>query len=167
MKRSWAHRLYCLGIFLKGLDGALETIGGVVFLLFSPLGLNHLILRLTAAEIVEDPDDWAANAIRQAFAHMSADTKFFAGAYLLGHGLLKVLLVAALFRRKPWAYFAAIGTLALFIVYQVYRFFHTHSFGLLALTIFDAAVAALIWIEYVRTVRTAGRNALSHRTHSA
>jgi len=37
--------------------------------------------------------------------------------------------------------------LGLFIVYQLYRFSHTHGAGLIALTVFDIFVMGLIWHE--------------------
>jgi uncharacterized membrane protein len=38
------------------------------------------------------------------------------------------------------------------MIYQVYRYSYTHSFGLLVLTVFDAVVMVLIWHEW-RIVR--------------
>jgi uncharacterized membrane protein len=38
--------------------------------------------------------------------------------------------------------------LGAFIIYQVYRYSYTHSFGLLVLTVFDAVVMVLIWQKW-------------------
>jgi uncharacterized membrane protein len=57
-------------------------------------------------------------------------------------------LVVGLLRGKLWSYPASLAALGLFMVYQVYRYSYTHSFGLLVLTVFDAAVMVLIWHEW-------------------
>jgi uncharacterized membrane protein len=50
------------------------------------------------------------------------------------------------------AYLAALWFLGAFVPYQVYRIVLTHSLGLIALTVVDLVVMALIWHEYhVRT----------------
>ena len=46
----------------------------------------------------------------------------FAAIYLLSHGVIKVVLVASLFRELLWAYPAAIVVFTLFIVYQLYPY---------------------------------------------
>jgi uncharacterized membrane protein len=65
---------------------------------------------------------------------------------------VKVVLVAALLRNKLWAYPVSLVVLGLFIFYQLYRFSYTHSPALIALSVFDVLVIALIWHEY-RIVR--------------
>jgi uncharacterized membrane protein len=35
-----------------------------------------------------------------------------------------------------------------FIAYQLYRYTHTHSLALIALTVFDAIVIWLVWLEW-------------------
>ncbi len=49
-----------------------------------------------------------------------------------------------------WAYPPAIAVLVALVAYQASRFMHTHSPVLLALTVFDVAVAALMTREYRR-----------------
>jgi len=72
----------------------------------------------------------------------------FAAAYLIVHGLIKLFLVASLLLGRLWAYPLSLWFLAAFIVYQCYRYLHTHSISLVLLTVFDLAVVFLIWREY-------------------
>jgi len=141
-------RLFDLGVIIKGIDGALEIAGGVLFLVVDPQALSTIVLSLTAHEISEDPSDLVANLLRDGLGHLSSNTTIFAGAYLLGHGLVKLFLVVFLLRGKLWAYLAALWFLGAFVPYQVYRIVLTHSVGLIALTVFDLVVMVLIWHEY-------------------
>jgi uncharacterized membrane protein len=147
-RNSLLHRLFDVGVGLKGIDGVLEVIGGLVFLIARPETLTALVRFLTAHEISEDPSDLIANALRTGMQHLVANTKVFAGAYLLGHGLVKIVLVAGLLRGARWSYPTALWFLGCFVAYQTYRIALTHSLGLVVLTVFDLAVMYLIWREY-------------------
>lgn len=144
------HRVFSVGIWVKGFDAVLEIIGGFIFLLASNLTLNKLIIALTEHELVEDPHDKIAIVLRQAIAHISSDTRIFGGIYLIGHGLVKLLLVTGLLQGKRWAYPATIGFLCLFIAYQLYQVSYHYSLGLVLLTFFDLIFVFSIWYEYQR-----------------
>ena len=85
-----------------------------------------------------------------------ADTRVFAGVYLVIHGLVKLFLVAGLLRNRLWAYPLSLWFLGVFIAYQCYRYTHTHSLWLVFLTVFDLAVVFLIWREYQWRKQTEG-----------
>jgi uncharacterized membrane protein len=147
------HRLFKLGVLMKGIDGLLETAGGVLFLCLSRGSLTRIVFALTREELLEDPDDWFATTLRHAFTHLTAGNKIFAAAYLIGHGLMKLVLVFGLWREKLWSFPVAFVVLVGFIGYQVFRLVHQFSFGLIALTVIDAGIVGLIWNEY-RSVRS-------------
>jgi uncharacterized membrane protein len=77
--------------------------------------------------------------------------------YLLSHGVVKVVLVAALLRNELWAYPWMVAFLGVFIAYQAYRLSLGPSLGLAALTVFDAAVAWLTYREYRKQLALASR----------
>jgi uncharacterized membrane protein len=97
-RRSRA-RLFRWSVLLKGADAVLEVAGGIV-LLVSPDLLRHLAARPAQAELAEDPRDFLANRLLAAAWHFSVGTEHFWAAYLLGHGVVKLLLVAALLRGR-------------------------------------------------------------------
>jgi uncharacterized membrane protein len=150
VRRGTLHRLFHAGILLKGVDGALEMVGGLLLLVVQPEALSAIVRFLTAHELSEDPSDRIANLLRQAVQHLSANTQAFAGVYLVAHGLIKVLLVAGLLRGKHWAYPTALWFLGAFVLYQLYRLALTHALGLGILTVFDGGIMYLIWREYRR-----------------
>lgn len=72
----------------------------------------------------------------------------YAAVYLLAHGLVKVVLVAALLMNRIWAYPWMIAVLMAFIGYQLYQIAVSSTAGLVALTVFDVLVVFLTWREY-------------------
>lgn len=147
-ERKIEHTFFLLSVWSKGVAGLLETIGGLLLLFIPHAGLNALVVFLTAPELAEDPTDRVATLLQRMVHELAADTKLFASGYLIVHGIIKVLLVAGLLRRKLWSYPASLWFLAGFIAYQAYRFFFTHSLWMIVLTIVDLIVAFLIWREY-------------------
>lgn len=141
-------RAFEVGITLKGLDGILEIIGGLLLLLVSPATINQIARALTQHELSGDPHDYLATHLLRYAGELTGGAVLFAAAYLLSHGVIKVVLVAALLRNKIWAYPWMILFLVIFIVYQVYRMTFAPSIGLVGLTVFDAAVVWLTYLEY-------------------
>ena len=150
-------RAFAVGIILKGLDGVLEVVGGVLLLVVSPTTISNLSRALTQHELSEDPHDFLATHLLHAAGTLTGSSLEFGAAYLLLHGLVKVVLVAALLRDKIWAYPWMIAFLIVFIAYQIYRLTFSFSMGLLGLTVFDSVVVWLTYREYgkQRAARTA------------
>ncbi len=141
------HRLFEIGVLLKGLHALLEVVGGLFLLFVSAGTIAQILTWLTQDELVEDPHDIIARYFIHAGEQLSAG-KQFASLYLLSHGIIKVALVIGLLKNKLWAYPWSIVVLGLFMIYQVYRYAYTHAVGLILLTLFDAVVLWLIWHEY-------------------
>jgi uncharacterized membrane protein len=138
-----------IGLVLKGLDGILEVVGGILLLFLSPNAIEHLVRMLTAHELSEDPHDLIARYLLHTTAHLSHGTTLFGAIYLLSHGIAKIVLVALVLRDKLWAYPWLIALLLAFIAYQLYRITAVHfSVGLTLLTVFDALLVWLTWREY-------------------
>lgn len=145
------HILFVIGIAIKGVFGLLDTFAGFFF--FSTSAITNLITVLTRHELGEDPTDFFANKIVEVLPSVSVTTQIFVAWYFLIHGIVNVILVIGLLRRKFWAYPAYIGVLLIFVCYQAYRFIHTNSLTLLFVTFFDIVLLALVWKEY-RFVRS-------------
>jgi uncharacterized membrane protein len=142
-------KTFKIALVLKGLDGVLEVVGGILLLFLSPNAIEHLVRVLTAHELSEDPHDVIARYLLHTTAHLNHGTTLFGAIYLLSHGLAKIVLVALVLRGKLWAYPWLIGLLLAFIAYQLYQIIFVHfSAGLTALTIFDAFLVWLTWREY-------------------
>lgn len=149
------HWLFVVSILGKGIDGALEIVGGALLFLVNPEQISYLLRILTQHELSEDPHDFIVNVLLSASKNLSVEAQFFGAVYLLWHGIVKAGLITALLRRQLWAYPAAILAFLLFLVYQLYRYTHTHSPWLLVLSAVDVFVILFTWLEWKRLERRA------------
>jgi uncharacterized membrane protein len=152
MNERRIHRIFEISVLLKGAHALIECIGGLVLAFVSTSAIQNMVNAFTQDELVEDPNDFVATHLLRLAQDFTVSTQHFYAFYLLSHGLIKAFLVVGLLRNKLWAYPASLVVLGLFIVYQLYRFSYTNSFGLIVLTVFDVVVMGLIWHEY-RVVR--------------
>jgi uncharacterized membrane protein len=155
--RDLLDQTFEVGIILKGLDGVLEVIGGLLLLVVSPATIDRVVTGLTRHELSEDPHDLLATHLLKTAHGLTGSAVLFGAVYLLAHGVVKVILVAALLNNQLWAYPWMIVFLGIFIVYQVYRLSLEPSVGLAALTIFDAVIAWLTYREYRKQLAVACR----------
>lgn len=146
--RYLAHKAFQFGVALKGLDGLVETVGGIALLLTSKPAIEQLVRLLTQNELSEDPSDFVANLLIRSSQRLSTQTQHFAGFYLLGYGVIKLGMAACLLRGLRWSYPVALVILTLFVAYQIYRIAHTHSVVLLLLTLLDSVIVLLIFREW-------------------
>jgi uncharacterized membrane protein len=145
---SFLRATFRTGITVKGVDGLLEAIGGVLLWFIKPDSLGETLQDIFEHELSRDPHDFIAAHLLHASERLAHSDPFFASFYLVSHGLVKAMLSILLWMNKLWAYPLAIGVFSAFSVYQVYRFTHTHSIALVLLTIFDLLIVYLTWEEY-------------------
>ncbi len=145
--KALQHDAFRAGITAKGVDGILETVGGVLLWFVKPssfAGLHTFWLH----QLAYSRHDFIAVHMLHLSQRLAGSDPVFASLYLLSHGLIKVVLAIALWLDELWAYPLAIAVFGGFCVYQVYRYTFTHSEALLWLTVFDIGVVVLTWREY-------------------
>lgn len=136
------------GIALKGIDGVFETIGGVLLWFIHPSATNAMVRILCQHELSSDSRDFIAIHLLRASETLLSGNRTFASLYLLSHGATKVVLVIAPWMNAMWAYPLTIFVFSIFGAYQIYWYSHTHSIAMLLLTIFDAGLIYLTWVEW-------------------
>ncbi|WP_348787826.1 DUF2127 domain-containing protein [Leifsonia sp. NPDC080035] len=141
-------RTFRITVVLKGIDGVLELVGGILLLFLTPERLGLVVGFLTQHELDQDPDDPIANAVVRMSHHVTGSATLFGAVYLLLHGVVKVVLVWAVLRRRFWAYPWMIGFLLVFIGWQCWELTRHFGWGLVALTLFDILVVALTVREW-------------------
>lgn len=148
MNERRIHQIFEISLLLKGAHALIECIGSVALYLASKGSIVALVNMITQEELIEDPTDFVAAHLLSAAQNFSVGSKEFYAFYLLSHGAIKILLVIGLLKNRLWAYPGSLVALGLFVLYQLYRFSYTHSYGLILLTIFDLFLMVLIWHEY-------------------
>jgi len=136
------------GITMKGVDGLLEALGGVLLWFIKPPAMGRALRVLSLHELSRDPHDFIGIHLLHISARLAHSDPTFASIFLLTHGLTKAALAVALWLNELWAYPLAIFVFSLFSAYQIYRFSHTHSIALLVITVFDVSIIWLTWEEY-------------------
>ena len=142
------HKIFRTGIFLKGIDGLFEIIGGILLILVKPEIINNFVKLIFQHELLQDPNDLIANFLINLSSHLSLGVQFFAAIYLLSHGIIKFGLIVGLWKRKLRAYILAEIVFTIFVIYQIYRFAFTRSIYLIFLTLLDLIIIILTWWEY-------------------
>ena len=141
-------RSFQASITLKGIDGLLEILGGLLVLFASPSRMNSFLDTLTHHAVTRNPNAFIASHLLHASSTIIGHAHYFISFYLVSHGLAKVILVVALWLNRMWAYPGMIILLLLFVSYQVYRMTFAMSWWLIWLTVFDVIVILLTYIEY-------------------
>lgn len=150
---KWFHEknlrlAFQISLIIKGVFALLEIFGGIAAYFVSQQFLLSLILAVGSQELTEDPGDVVVRYLLETAHNFSLSTQYFTSIYLLSHGVIKAVLIVGLVRERLWYYPAAIVVFVTFIVYQLYRFSHTHSISLLLITLLDIVVIWLTWHEY-------------------
>lgn len=145
--RRTLHRFFELGILVKGIDGGLELVGGLLLLFLSPAAFRGIIFFFVRGELKEDPTDLVANLLLHTTGSV-IQVRVSASVLLIVHGAVKLLLVGGLAANKHWSYPAAIVVFAAFTVYQLYQLGHQYSLFLGIVTLLDAIVILLVIEEY-------------------
>jgi uncharacterized membrane protein len=148
-RRDVLDTTFDITLLLKGADGMLELIGGILLLVIAPATIDRFARSLTQHELAEDPHDFFARHLLHLTGNLHK-TQTFGALYLLTHGIVKIIIVVGLLRREHWAYPVAFAFLGGFVVYQLYRMTYDLTFGLVLLTAFDVFIIWLTWREYRR-----------------
>jgi uncharacterized membrane protein len=146
-KARLLHRFFEFGLLAKGVDGALELIGGLLLLFLSASAIRGVVFFLVQGELKEDPTDLVANLL----VHNTRTvirSRVPASAFLIVHGVVKLGLVGGLAANALWSYPAAIAVFTAFAIYQTYEIVQRGSLFLVIATILDIVVVLLIIAEY-------------------
>lgn len=147
---KWFDTLYKIGVGIKGFDGMVELVAGLL-LLFSP-STPHRLLQGAAAELGEH-----SGTVYQLFertvihldAQLNGAVLAFVIIFLITHGVVKIVLVYCLLKKIYRAYPYGLTILIILLGIQVLPLFrHPGSLDLWLFTILDVAIIYLVWGEY-------------------
>ena len=151
--RRIVHRFFELGILVKGVDGGLELVGGLLLVFLPPAAINRVLLFFVQGELKEDPADLVANLLVHT-TRSAIEAKIPASMFLIVHGVVKLGLVGGLATNRLWSYPAAIVVFAGLTMYQIYQLNQQYSLFLGVVTVLDVVVVVLVIVEFRYMRRT-------------
>ncbi len=140
--------VFRISLILKGIFSGLEIVSGLTLFFVSQSVIVKFVGWMTQGELLEDPKDFLSNYFLKGAQILTISSQHFAALYLLFHGIVKLFLIIMLYKKKLFAYPLSMLVFVFFIIYQLDRYYYTHSIGLLILTLFDMFIIYLTWHEY-------------------
>ena len=148
VKNTLEERLFSIGMKWRIAYGFLRILFGLVLLKIVGSPLVEVIRVLMNHELVEDPSDVLYNLIISTLTSHPVYITYFIASYFIFWGVIDVVLSYNLMKHRMWAFPASFILIGMFIVYEVVRFTHTHSFVLLLAIFVDIVIAWLIQREF-------------------
>jgi uncharacterized membrane protein len=146
-KTSLLHRAYLVAIVIKGIDGAIEALAGLVIVIAGRQRLLEWVIRFTAPELTDRHP--ALHAIQRGAERLAEGPHAFLIFYLLVHGSLKLGIVVALFKGGGRFVFPVASLILTgFVIYLSWRLTLRWSDWLLGFALFDFVTLALVLTEW-------------------
>jgi len=147
--KSIAHVAYLTTIGIKGFDGAVELVVGLLIWLAGSERFYLFVLNLTAPEFDDQPDGPMMQAVRHGASSLINVEVGFLVFYLLVHGALKLGVAVSLLRGGGrWVFPLASIILAGFVAYMGWHLSQHWSNWLLGFALFDFLTLALVLNEW-------------------
>lgn len=150
-------RLFKIAVILKGIDGGVQLLGGLLLIVIPPAAITGLANAVITRDLLGDPNGTLAQHLQTAASNFAGGgeggTRLFAIIYLLAHGVIKLGLMWALLRKIMIAFPIGVVVLTGFVVYEVWRAVHTHSIALPIFAALDAVIIVLVLREYLKLRR--------------
>jgi uncharacterized membrane protein len=142
------HVAFLAAIAIKGLDGLIEAVAGLIFAIAGSERVYDFALWATAPELERHPASHAVHAIRHGAYGLTHASHRFVITYLLIHGLIKLALVINLMIEKMWVFPVSVALLLGFIAVMGVKLTHQWSAWLFAFAMFDVITVALVAHEW-------------------
>ncbi|TDD52254.1 DUF2127 domain-containing protein [Saccharopolyspora elongata] len=146
-------KLFRVAVLLKGLDGAVQLIAGVLLIFLSPNTITRLAHAVVTRDLLGPPTGPLAGHFEEALQHFAGGNRTFVITYLIAHGVIKIGLVIGLLGKIMPLYPVAMVALGLFVVFEVLRAVQTKSVVLPLFAALDVAIIVLVLREYLELRR--------------
>ena len=143
-------KLFRVAVVLKGLDGVVQLVGGLL-VIFVPPSVITALAHVTTRDVFGGAGGPLQQHFEQAAEHFAnGGTRTFVIVYLLLHGVIKIGLVVALLCKVRPAYPVAVVALGAFVVFEVLRATRTHSIALPFFAALDVLIIVMVIKEYLQ-----------------
>lgn len=110
--------------------------------------LIDIVQSIMGHELIEDPHDLLYSFIYNVLTVHPIYISYFLSFYFIFWGVVDIVLSYNLLKHKLWAFPVSFILIGLFILYEIFRFTHTHSIILLFVIFIDVTILWIIWREY-------------------
>ena len=142
------HVGFHIGLIIKGVYDLGEILSGILLIFLTPDRMSKLITTISRGELREDPNDLIMRYLISFSKTFSINMQLTASFYLLSHGLVKILIIIFLWKKKLWAYPVSCVIFFIFVIIQMLSFVQTYSITMLFLTLIDIIMIILTILEY-------------------
>ncbi|MCA9366460.1 DUF2127 domain-containing protein [Candidatus Kaiserbacteria bacterium] len=139
---------FILGMWWRMGYGVVRLLLGLAILKLVGTPVLDIIRILMGRELIEDPSDPLFTHIAHALTNHPLYISYFLASYFICWGIIEIVLSYNLIRHRLWAFPVALVATGVFLGYEIFRFFHTHSLILLGVIFVDAVIFWLIYVEY-------------------
>jgi len=139
--------LYKGGLWIKGLNGALELLGAVLILIAPDAFLQRIAAFLTRHDHGRGGWDRVHGMLARGCGHLAGDGHGFSIFYLASHGILKITLAGLLLHHVRAAFPVGIAIFGLLIAYELYRLAMKPGVMISAIVFLDLAILTLILLH--------------------
>ena len=159
MKRPSEETLFVIGMWWRISYGLLRVVIGLIFLQHIHAPFQVVIDALLRHEIIEDPTDTLRILLDTFFTHYGFVVTYFLAFHFIFWGIMDIILSWSMLKQKLWAFPLSLILMGMFMVYEIFRYTHTHATSLLVLLCIDAVISVFIYREYQRLKLQASQKA--------
>ncbi|MEI8135632.1 MAG: DUF2127 domain-containing protein [bacterium] len=153
--KSFVHRAFWISLFLKGLDGALQLIGGIAVIFAEPGTLGKTYRYFTRFLVGNRTQNPEAEFIKVTAHSFGMNVEMLVAIYLLVNAVIKLLLVYGLLKERLWVFPAACIGFGLMFSLELYRISIHFYWGIFILMCISVFVITMVLLEW-KKVRKAG-----------
>ena len=142
------HYAYIVTLFVKGFDGAIETLAGIIVGIVGTHRFYMFVVRATANKFAHDPNNPIVHLLRHWFLGLTTTSNSFVALFLFVNGALKLAVAISLLCGKRWIFPPAMAIFSAFILYMSYRLAMHWSWWLFGFSLLDLLTLALVANEW-------------------
>lgn len=148
LKEVVEDRLFIIGMWWRIVYGLFRVVLGFFILGSVGSSLWDIFKKIMSHELVDDPKDVLYHMAEKVLGHHPIYITYFLAFYFIFWGLMDIFLSYNLLKHRLWTFPLSIVVIATFVLYEIFRFTHTHSLILLWIIFFDIFILWLIKEEY-------------------
>lgn len=156
-KKDNLSKLFVVSMWWRIFYGAIRLLGALFLVKKIGLPVSSVFEKIFRRELIDDPSDLTARVFSKTFGHTHYMITHFLVLYLIFWAVIDIWLSVDMLRQKLFAFSVSMYLISFFLLYEIFRAFHTHSRTLTFFITIDAIIFWLIIKEYRKLRRQSQR----------